>query len=107
MAAVARKKADDGDDEEEEEEEYEDMEDDINEVERRVMKLKMGKRKLERDLEMELGDDYTLDLCKKYDLPDEEKYDTIPEFWEGHNIADYIDPEIFKVCIYFLFVLFL
>jgi hypothetical protein len=29
-------------------------------------------------------------------LPDEEKYDVIPEFWQGHNIADYIDPDIFK-----------
>ncbi len=27
----------------------------------------------------------------------EEKQDKIPEVWEGHNIADYIDPEIMKV----------
>jgi nucleolar GTP-binding protein len=54
------------------------------------------KRKLERDLEMELGDDYILDLNKNYDLPDEEKYDPIPEIWEGHNVADFIDPEIMK-----------
>lgn len=27
----------------------------------------------------------------------EEKQDKIPEIWEGHNIADYIDPEIMKV----------
>lgn len=46
---------------------------------------------------MELGDDYVLDLKKNYDIPDEYKYDTIPEIWEGHNIADYIDPDIFKV----------
>uniref|UniRef100_A0A9R1SDH2 Nucleolar GTP-binding protein 1 n=2 Tax=Cyprinus carpio TaxID=7962 RepID=A0A9R1SDH2_CYPCA len=26
----------------------------------------------------------------------EEKQDKIPEVWEGHNIADYIDPEIMK-----------
>jgi len=25
----------------------------------------------------------------------EERHDIIPEIWEGHNIADYIDPEIF------------
>lgn len=55
------------------------------------------KRKLERDIEMELGDDYVLDLKKNYDIPDEYKYDVIPELWEGHNIADYIDPDIFKV----------
>lgn len=27
----------------------------------------------------------------------DEKQDKIPEIWEGHNIADYIDPEIMKV----------
>lgn len=27
----------------------------------------------------------------------DEKHDKIPEIWEGHNIADYIDPEIMKV----------
>lgn len=46
---------------------------------------------------MELGDDYILDLKKKYDIPDEYKYDVIPEMWEGHNIADYIHPDILKV----------
>ncbi|KAL3210110.1 hypothetical protein MRX96_052266, partial [Rhipicephalus microplus] len=55
-----------------------------------------AKKKLERDIEAELGDDYILDLKKKYDLPEDEKYDVIPEIWEGHNIADYIDPEIFE-----------
>ncbi|XP_018331683.1 nucleolar GTP-binding protein 1 [Agrilus planipennis] len=55
------------------------------------------KRKLERDIEVELGDDYYLDLKKHYvDIPEEERYDIIPEFWEGHNIADYIDPDIFE-----------
>ncbi|KAL3287778.1 hypothetical protein HHI36_002240 [Cryptolaemus montrouzieri] len=54
------------------------------------------KRKLERDIEVEMGDDYVLDLKKSYaDIPEEERWDVIPEFWEGHNIADYIDPEIF------------
>jgi len=56
--------------------------------------LKM--KRLERDLELELGDDYILDLNKNYDLPKEQKYDVIPEIWEGHNIADYIDPDILK-----------
>lgn len=55
------------------------------------------KRKLEKDLEQELGDDYSLDLKKNYvTIPEEERYDDIPEFWEGHNIADYIDPDIFE-----------
>jgi len=56
----------------------------------------MKKRKLERDFEEELGDDYILDLKKHYDLPEEFKYDAIPEIWEGHNIADYIDPDILE-----------
>uniref|UniRef100_A0A0V0G4Q4 Nucleolar GTP-binding protein 1 n=1 Tax=Triatoma dimidiata TaxID=72491 RepID=A0A0V0G4Q4_TRIDM len=54
------------------------------------------KKKLERDIEVELGDDYVLDLKKNYDLPEEYKYDIIPEMIDGHNIADYIDPDIFK-----------
>ncbi|EZA49936.1 hypothetical protein DMN91_011493 [Ooceraea biroi] len=54
------------------------------------------KRKLEREIEVELGDDYVLDLKKNYDIEGDQKYDSIPEIWEGHNIADYIDPEIFE-----------
>ncbi|KAL0201285.1 hypothetical protein M9458_004472, partial [Cirrhinus mrigala] len=64
---------------------------------RKAMETDAPKRKLERDLEVELGDDYTLDLQKYWDLMNpEEKQDKIPEIWEGHNIADYIDPEIMK-----------
>ena len=48
---------------------------------------------------------YTLSLIQKfafllehYDLANpDEKYDVIPEVWEGHNIADFIDPDIMKV----------
>lgn len=54
------------------------------------------KKKLERDIEMELGDDYILDLNKNYDIEGDEKYDVIPQIWEGHNIADFIDPDILK-----------
>lgn len=55
------------------------------------------KRKLERDIELEEGDDYVLDLKKHYvEIPEEERYDIVPEIWEGHNIADYIDAEIFE-----------
>lgn len=64
---------------------------------RKAMEVDAPKRKLERDLEMELGDDYILDLQKYWDLMNEdEKHDKIPEVWEGHNIADYIDPDIMK-----------
>lgn len=54
------------------------------------------KRKLEREIEEEMGDDYVLDLKKNYDIEGDQKYDTIPEIWEGHNVADYIDPDIFE-----------
>lgn len=56
------------------------------------------KRRLEREIELEEGEDYILDLKKNYfEISEEERYDIIPEFWEGHNIADYIDPDIFEV----------
>lgn len=64
------------------------------------------KKKLERDVEIELGDDYILDLKKNYDLPDDYKYDIIPELWEGHNIADYIDMDIFQVWVLIIIFLF-
>jgi len=64
---------------------------------KKAMDVDRPKKKTERDLEMELGDDYVLDLQKYWDLMNEdEKHDIIPEIWEGHNIADYIDPEIMK-----------
>ncbi|TNN59454.1 Nucleolar GTP-binding protein 1 [Liparis tanakae] len=64
---------------------------------KKAMEVDAPKRKTERDLEIELGDDYVLDLQKYWDLMNEdEKNDTIPEVWNGHNIADYIDPEIMK-----------
>ncbi|XP_038859931.1 nucleolar GTP-binding protein 1 [Salvelinus fontinalis] len=64
---------------------------------RKTMEVDAPKRKTERDLEVEMGDDYVLDLQKYWDLMNQdEKYDVIPEIWEGHNIADYIDPEIMK-----------
>merc|ERR1719266_1456250 len=53
-------------------------------------------RKTERQIELELGDDYIVDLKKNYDLPDDQKYDVIPETWQGHNIADFIDPDIME-----------
>lgn len=54
-------------------------------------------RKLERDIELEKGDDYLLDLKKRYILSnDEEKYDVIPEIVNGKNIADFVDPEILE-----------
>nr|XP_020635344.1 nucleolar GTP-binding protein 1 isoform X2 [Pogona vitticeps] len=61
------------------------------------MEVDAPKKKLEKELEMEMGDDYVLDLRKYWDLMNpSEKYDVIPEIWQGHNIADYIDPDIMK-----------
>lgn len=58
------------------------------------------KRKLEREIEEEMGDDYVLDLKKNYDIEGDQKYDTVPEIWEGHNIADYIDRSGYIRCLY-------
>merc|ERR1719334_1183022 len=58
-----------------------------------TQKLKK-KLKTERDIELAMGDDYILDLQKNFDLPEEEKYDVIPEVWNGKNVADYVDPDI-------------
>lgn len=53
------------------------------------------RKKLERDIELEEEDDYFLDLKKNYLLADEsQKYDAIPEIFEGKNVADYVDPDI-------------
>ena len=52
-------------------------------------------RKLEKDIEEELGPDYILDLTKKWLLANPDyKTDKIPELWNGHNFADFIDPQI-------------
>uniref|UniRef100_A0A1I8G4F0 Nucleolar GTP-binding protein 1 n=1 Tax=Macrostomum lignano TaxID=282301 RepID=A0A1I8G4F0_9PLAT len=54
-------------------------------------------RKLEREIELEMGHDYVLDLQKNWLLEKEEwKQDAIPEIWEGHNIQDFIDPDILE-----------
>jgi nucleolar GTP-binding protein len=53
--------------------------------------------KTEKDLEVENGGAgvYNVDLKKRYMLADDDwKYDVIPEFLDGHNVADFIDPEI-------------
>ncbi|XP_057774667.1 nucleolar GTP-binding protein 1-like [Salvia miltiorrhiza] len=55
------------------------------------------KRKLERDLENENGGAgvYSASLKKRYILAhDEWKEDIIPEILDGHNVADFLDPDI-------------
>merc|ERR1712083_1283552 len=57
--------------------------------------FKNSKKKTERDIEIEGGDDYGLDFNKRFMLANpDEKYDVIPEHWNGHNIADFVDPDI-------------
>lgn len=54
-------------------------------------------RKLEKDIVLEMGDDYLLDLKKNYLLANsDEKYDNPPEIVNGKNVADYIDPDIME-----------
>lgn len=63
-----------------------------------VVGIEAQKRKTERDLHQELGNAYNLDLRKNYLLKNsDEKYDIVPEIWEGHNIADFVDPEVLLV----------
>merc|ERR1719166_886997 len=60
------------------------------------MGTSVPRRKTEREIELEMGDDYIVDLQKNFDLPSDQKYDVIPETWQGHNIADFIDPDIME-----------
>lgn len=64
---------------------------------KRIDKNDPDRRKLERDIEEENGGAgvYNIDLKKFYDLADPSwAHDKIPEFMNGKNIADYIDPDI-------------
>ncbi|WOL19213.1 hypothetical protein Cni_G28010 [Canna indica] len=57
------------------------------------------KRKLEKDLEEENGGAgvYSASLKKHYILDDEEwKEDIMPEILDGHNVYDFIDPDILQ-----------
>ncbi|XP_020111524.1 nucleolar GTP-binding protein 1 [Ananas comosus] len=58
-----------------------------------------AKRKLEKDLENENGGAgvYSANLRKHYLLANEEwKEDIMPEIVDGHNIADFVDPDILQ-----------
>lgn len=64
---------------------------------KRIDKNDPERRKLERDIEEENGGAgvYNIDLKKFYDLADPSwAHDKVPEFMNGKNIADYIDPDI-------------
>merc|ERR1711990_654641 len=68
----------------------------LEEEEEEEMETFVPKKKTERQIELEMGDDYIVDLQKNYDLPEDQKYDVIPETWQGHNIADFVDPDIMQ-----------
>jgi len=64
---------------------------------RATKKTGSSKKKTERDIELEMADEYILDLKKNYDLSNaDEKYDIIPEIWEGHNIADFVSRNVIE-----------
>mmetsp|Transcript_36252 Transcript_36252/g.43752 ORF Transcript_36252/g.43752 Transcript_36252/m.43752 type:complete len:667 (-) Transcript_36252:565-2565(-) len=55
------------------------------------------KRKTEKDLQEENGGAgvYSADFRKHYDLENDEwKYDIMPEIMDGHNVLDFVDPDI-------------
>lgn len=60
------------------------------------MEVDRPHRRLQKEFEQELGDDYRFDDKALYLIKDNEKYDIIPEIINGKNIADYIDPDIFE-----------
>ena len=64
---------------------------------RKYDKSDPDRRKLERDIEEENGGAgvYNIDLKKFYDLADPDwKNDKVPEFFQGKNVADFVDPDI-------------
>lgn len=66
-----------------------------NLVEKRAERDRGIRRKTEKDIQEEMGGAgvYSADLKKKYLLEDEDwRYDVMPEIWDGHNIADFVDP---------------
>lgn len=69
----------------------------LNGTHKRIDKNDPNRRKLERDIEEENGGAgvYNVDLKKWYDLTNPDwNHDKIPEFFNGKNIADYVDPDI-------------
>jgi len=59
------------------------------------MNVDKDDKKLQKDLEQELLEEYKFDDKALYFVKDDEKYDIIPEIVNGKNIADYIDADIF------------
>lgn len=69
----------------------------LQELERKKKGLALPKRKLERDIEEEEGGPgvYSHDMRKNHILANEDwRYDVVPEFFEGKNVQDFLDPDI-------------
>ncbi|KAK5074973.1 Nucleolar GTP-binding protein 1 [Lithohypha guttulata] len=69
----------------------------LNGTHKRIDKNDPERRKLERDIEEEEGGAgvYNVDLKKWYDLGDSDwNHDKVPEFFNGRNVADFVDPDI-------------
>ena len=70
----------------------------LNKRQAMVVEGAQPKRKLARDLEIEMGEDYYMDMREHWDLAKgDEKHDILPEIYLGKNVADFIDPDIMKV----------
>ncbi|KAJ1258427.1 hypothetical protein BS78_10G073900 [Paspalum vaginatum] len=70
-------------------------------LEARANAASKEKKKLEKDLENENGGAgvYSASLKKHYILAsDEWKEDILPEILDGHNVADFLDPDILERC---------
>lgn len=55
------------------------------------------RKKLQKDFQEEAGGGgvYSMDMRQQYQLKDEAwKYDIMPEIMDGHNVADFVDPDI-------------
>ena len=58
----------------------------------------VSRRKLAKDIESEMGEDYYMNLRDHWALKNEnEKNDVLPEIYLGKNVADFIDPDIMQV----------
>ncbi|KAL8444423.1 hypothetical protein Emag_005518 [Eimeria magna] len=59
--------------------------------------IEIQRRKLERDIEEEEGGPgvYSYDMRKNHILANDEwRYDVIPEFFDGKNVQDFLDPDV-------------
>lgn len=69
----------------------------VNGTHKKYDPLDPERRKLERDLEEENGGAgvYNIDMKKFFDLENDDwKHDKVPEFFNGKNVADFVDPDI-------------